>query len=423
MENTLVEKIKLRLERENISDPKRQMNIVKEELHHYVLSFIYNHPEYSQWTMYGGSVLRICHGLNRMSVDLDFEVEKMPDFKKLGVQLTEYFKRDYNIELSPLDVKIRKKRGITLKFNIASELNIIGSPFPKIHVEIDLHEFRAKNVAFERIPPREKKGFSFLVKTYNLSGLMASKIAAVFGRKQRKRGDILVIYKGRDIYDLLWYMEKKIIPDLDYLREKELDFSDIKELFDNLTTKIGKLDESELKIDLPSLFIDQNFIANWLKNWRDSFFRLKDSYGMYKAKKLVKIRVWDAFGPLEMGSFIFDYIYKISNDKTFTIRYRLSAFWLTLSGGEIDIPVDKKFIALASERPNLRGAKADSMDKYITLFAEKTEDYLKKTNRVVFGKGIITRLIRMTADNLDHQKQIVLDKSALLSCEFEDLMK
>ena len=49
-------------------------NVLKEELQFYVLNFIYHHSEYNKWVIYGGSALRIIHGLNRMSVDLDFEV-------------------------------------------------------------------------------------------------------------------------------------------------------------------------------------------------------------------------------------------------------------------------------------------------------------------------------------------------------------
>ena len=56
-------------------DVEVQRNALKEELQFYVLNFIYHHPDYSNWTMYGGSALRICHRLDRMSVDLDFEVD------------------------------------------------------------------------------------------------------------------------------------------------------------------------------------------------------------------------------------------------------------------------------------------------------------------------------------------------------------
>ena len=55
-------------------DVKTRRNKLKEALQYYVLNFIYHHPAYSKWVMYGGSALRIIHGLDRMSVDLDFEV-------------------------------------------------------------------------------------------------------------------------------------------------------------------------------------------------------------------------------------------------------------------------------------------------------------------------------------------------------------
>jgi len=58
----------------SITDSELRLNALKEELQFYVLDFIYHHPEYSKWIMYGGSALRICYDLDRMSVDLDFEV-------------------------------------------------------------------------------------------------------------------------------------------------------------------------------------------------------------------------------------------------------------------------------------------------------------------------------------------------------------
>src|SRR4030042_6432590 len=58
-------------------DAETRRNALKEELQFYVLNFIYHHSEYSKWIMYGGSALRIIHGLDRMSVDLDFEVSNV----------------------------------------------------------------------------------------------------------------------------------------------------------------------------------------------------------------------------------------------------------------------------------------------------------------------------------------------------------
>jgi len=65
----------------------------------------------------------------------------------------------------------------------------------------------------------------------------------------------------------------------------------------------------------------------------------------------------------------------------------------------------------------------NKLKQYTTLFYEKTEAYFKKTKRIMFGDSIITKVVRMTADNLNYKEQIVLTKSALLSCELDDLLK
>src|SRR3972149_12341099 len=65
----------------------------------------------------------------------------------------------------------------------------------------------------------------------------------------------------------------------------------------------------------------------------------------------------------------------------------------------------------------------DKIKQYVTLFIRKNKKYLRKTNKVMLGDSISTKVIRMTADNLNQKEQIVLNKSALLSCELDDLLK
>ncbi|MCK5345388.1 MAG: hypothetical protein KAR20_18385, partial [Candidatus Heimdallarchaeota archaeon] len=61
--------------------------------------------------------------------------------------------------------------------------------------------------------------------------------------------------------------------------------------------------------------------------------------------------------------------------------------------------------------------------QYATLFYQKNENYLNKTDRIMLGSRITTKLIRSTAEYLNRNEQILLNKSALLSCELEDLFK
>ena len=105
-------------------DAETLRNALKEELQFYVLNFIYHHPEYNKWIMYGGSALRIIHGLNRMSVDLDFEVshEITKNFlNELKEKIENYFSRTYSTHTGFLTTKIVTGRGLLLKFNVSKE--------------------------------------------------------------------------------------------------------------------------------------------------------------------------------------------------------------------------------------------------------------------------------------------------------------
>ncbi|MFH1533306.1 MAG: nucleotidyl transferase AbiEii/AbiGii toxin family protein, partial [Nitrospirota bacterium] len=272
MNNQILATLKSKLK--NIStgiNAEAQRNALKEELQFYVLSFIYHHPEYSNWVMYGGSALRICHDLDRMSVDLDFEVDHKVtnDFlDELKEEILEYFKNTYGVSSDFLTIGTTNNRGLTLKFHVGEKLGL-GFHSKQVHVKIDLNHFTAPKTVIERRPINRDQ-LSFVINTYNMSSLMASKIAAIFLRGQRGVDKAIYEEKGRDIYDLLWYMNKKIVPDLDYLAAKDVKFADPKELFDKVTIKIlnNKKTDANLKQDLPPLFMDQTFIENWLKNWR-----------------------------------------------------------------------------------------------------------------------------------------------------------
>src|SRR4030042_5557028 len=111
-----------------------------------------------------------------------------------------------------------------------------------------------------------------------MGALMASKLAAIFLRGKRGVGRAVYEEKGRDIYDLLWYMNKKIVPDLDYLAAKGIDIKDPRVLFDRLTVQMNKVNDNNLKQDLVPLFVNQNYIENWLKNWRESYLRFLNEY-------------------------------------------------------------------------------------------------------------------------------------------------
>ncbi len=406
-------------------DAETLRNVLKEELQFYVLNFICHHPEYSNWIMYGGSALRICHELDRMSVDLDFEVTHKIDesfLNELKKEIIEYFKDTYGMDPELLTVKITTDRGLRLCFNIGDlvGLNIHSK---QVIVKIDLNHFTAAKTTIERIPINRDQ-LSFVIKIYNMSSLMASKIVAILLRGQRGGVDgIIYEEKGRDIYDLLWYMNKKIVPDLDYLKAKNIDVTNLRALFDKLTLKMNKVDNTNLKNDLSPLFVDQTSIRNWLKNWLESYFRLLGVYKINTITTLNSVSIDQDFGT---DNFNFTYVYNTENMIFAHVTFILSGYWIDFRDGDISTLTDNKISDAVKFTNSLSGKPAPQQKKlkqYASLFYQKTEDHFGKTNHIILGDSIVTKVIRMTADKLNQAEQIVLDKSTLLSCELEDLLK
>ncbi|HBB03262.1 MAG: hypothetical protein US89_C0006G0071 [Candidatus Peregrinibacteria bacterium GW2011_GWF2_38_29] len=405
-------------------DAETRRNALKEELQFYVLNFIYHHPEYNGWIMYGGSALRIIHDLNRMSVDLDFEVSHPVTNKfleKLKKEVEKHFVNTYNADSTFLTIKITTGRGLTLKFHIGEALDL-GHASNQVHVKIDLNHFIAPKITTERRPINHSQ-LSFVILTYNMGALMASKLAAIFLRGTRGVGKAVYEEKGRDIYDLLWYMSKKTIPDFDYLTAKGIDAKDPRTLFDKLTIQMNKVSNENLKNDLSLLFVNRMFIEDWLKNWRESYFQLLNGYKIHTVKSLKRIGISQDF---HSDNYIFTYSYETEDGESVRIVYTISDYWINFLEGGLPIEIDKSLedkIEFGDTRWSTHSAPGETLKRYAALFNQKNEKYFKKINRIILGNGIATKVIRMTADNLNPNEQILLNKSTLLSCELNDLLK
>src|SRR3989339_1606439 len=406
-------------------DAETRRNAFKEELQFYILNFIYHHPEYKKWIMYGGSALRIIHGLDRMSVDLDFEVsfaitEKF--LEELKKEIEYYFINTYRAGADFLTVKIANGRGLLLKFHVGEELSA-GHTSKQVHVKIDLNHFVAPKTVTERRPINRDQ-LSFVIITYNMSSLMASKLAAIFLRGTRGVGKAIYEEKGRDIYDLLWYMNKKIVPDLDYLKAKKVEEAkDYRTLFTKLAVKMNNVSEENLKNDITSLFLDSRYVTNWIKGWRDTFFQLRDKYKIRTVSKFEKVRVFEDFRT-DVFSFIFEYSMK-EGDRV-RIICNLSEYWFLFKDIEVSYTINNivsDHIEFSANGSSSRPTPEKKQKEYASLFYEKIEAYLKKINYELVGDTLTTKLIRVSADNLNQKEQIVLRKEDLIRHDFDDLLK
>jgi hypothetical protein len=219
-------------------------------------------------------------------------------------------------------------------------------------------------------------------------------------------------------------MNKKIAPDLGYLAAKGVEeASDLRALFDKLTIKMNKVNDTNLKQDLLPLFVNRTYIENWLKNWRESYLRLVDAYKISTVTTLESVQIHQDFNP---GNFYFTYTYLTEEGGQVRLKYVISDDWLKYREGDLSIQPDEihdNLLKMTREGASSQSLPEGKLRQYAALFYQKTEKYLKKVNRNLLGRSIDTKLIRMTADNLNQKEQIVLNKSALLSCELDDLLK
>ncbi len=127
--------------------------------------------------------------------------------------------------------------------------------------------------SFEIIPvPVFKFNKSILIKTFDLPTLMATKLQAILYRKWEKtdkKGKILVKVKGRDYFDLMWYLEKEIKPNLKCIENIKTE----KELKGKLLKIIKNLDENSIRLDLENFIENKVFVKNLSKNLKDILMR------------------------------------------------------------------------------------------------------------------------------------------------------
>lgn len=186
--------------------------------------------------------------------------------------------------------------------------------------------------------------------------------------------------KGRDIFDLLWYMNNATVPDLDYLLAKDVkEAGDLRTLFDKLTIRMNKVSDANLKQDLLPLFLDRRYIENWLTNWRETYLHLVEKYKICVVTTLESIQVHQHF---DTDNFSLRFTYRTEEEeKYFRIRYAVSEYWIDFREGEMPIKADEelnKVIKFTRDGSSSQALPEEKLKQYAALFYQKTESYLKK---------------------------------------------
>ena len=248
---------------------------LREIMQDVALAGLYRSGFFEKAAFYGGTALRIFHGLDRFSEDLDFSLlQPDPDFsldkyldaiqtefKALGMQVS--IKAKKKAKDTHVDSAFLKSETIWRELALNSIIPQSGlgqQASIKIKIEVDT----VPPVGFETEEKLLLRPFSFYVKCFTLPNLFAGKMHALLFRKWKEN------VKGRDWYDFEWYVRKGVAMNLKHFIDRARDSKDLpnekmteQQFRKLLAARINSVDMQRVKADAVRFIPDSGKIDIW----------------------------------------------------------------------------------------------------------------------------------------------------------------
>ncbi len=268
--NEAIKSMLVRYECKSLEDQERALREIIQEI---ALLGLWRGKFFEHAAFYGGTALRILYGLDRFSEDLDFSLlNPNKDFRLDG------YEKSITTELASFDIDatIERKSKVVqtsvesafIKANTMIHMLKFGSQWKthkdkisKIKIEVDtdppLGFLTEAKQHFQPIP--------FAVKTFTLPDLFAGKLHALLFRPRMRN------LKGRDWYDLLWYVGRSVPVHLNHLESRarqsgnwsdssSLDITTLRVL---LNHKLDVISMEEIRDDVRPFISDQGRLEAW----------------------------------------------------------------------------------------------------------------------------------------------------------------
>jgi predicted nucleotidyltransferase component of viral defense system len=267
-------------ESSKLEDTMRALREIMQEI---ALLGLWRSKFFENAAFYGGTAMRILHGLDRFSEDLDFSLIKPMSKFDIAKYLAALQKE---LEAFGFDVRVEQRnkavisavQSAFLKANTLNQLLVIKTA-EEILREVPRGQVLKIKLEVDTDPP---PGFStetryllqpipFAVRAYALPDLFAGKMHAILCRKWKTR------VKGRDWYDLVWYAANHPQLHLSHLEQRMRQSGHWK----NEKTLSAESFNALMHNAIEHLFVDQArrevepFVRNpdSLQIWSRAFFR------------------------------------------------------------------------------------------------------------------------------------------------------
>ena len=248
-------------------------NATYEVLQQVVLSGLYRGGFFNEAAFYGGTCLRIFHGLERFSEDMDFTLlRKDPSFS-----MEKYFS-------AIIDECRLLGREVEITLKDKQSFGQVESAFLKDNTVVYDLSFRTEKsikvkIGVDTQPPLEfdteerllLHPFSFMTRCLTLPNLFAGKMHALVFRTWKNR------VKGRDWYDFEWYVRNSVPLNFHHLQVRIREFNgkemDKEQFAELLKVKLASADMAQVKNDVRPFLKNAHDIDIWSN---DYFLRLAD---------------------------------------------------------------------------------------------------------------------------------------------------
>ena len=261
----------------DLGNAVEQENALQELMQHYILASLSRAGLFAEAMFHGGTCLRIVYGINRFSQDLDFLLKK-PNPHFVWQPYLARVQRDCAQE--GIDFEIQDKSDVDkamrkafVKTDSIGKVMTLGLPYGRqaqrkirVKLEIDTNppessRFETSYLSFPVTAP---------ITVQSLASGFATKSHALLCRTYTK---------GRDWYDLIWYVGRRIEPDLELLANALLQQGPWKNerqeitvawLLNALRDKIGTIDWRVARSDVQRFLPTKE--QEGLQVWSENFF-------------------------------------------------------------------------------------------------------------------------------------------------------
>jgi len=259
-------------------DPKNEdeiLSALREIMQEVALAGLSRTDFFENAAFYGGTALRIFYGLDRFSEDLDFSLLKsdpefslqpyfsalVEEYESLGIHVT--IREKVKSKDTALDSAFLKAETIWQEIileDLIKQTGVRSNRTIKIKLEVD----RNPPLHFSTEEKLLVRPFSFYVKCFSQSSLFAGKMHALLYRKWKSR------VKGRDWYDLEWYIKNGIALDVLHFCRRANESGDWKkktitpdQIKVILRAKIAEVSFDNIREDVVRFVKDDRGLAIW----------------------------------------------------------------------------------------------------------------------------------------------------------------